>query len=191
MPKKARKAAQPSKRPALRERLLAAGRRLAERGGIEGLGAEAVAREAGLKGGTFARQFPTHSLFLGELMEGFADEVRGTVAKLTLNMAPGLPRMKLAIDSYLAANVQRPALRELVITLRADPAGAEAIRRRILAFMMMMELELKSIKWPRAAAAARLITAAVIEISMAEYEARAPLPEFRSTLYTYLERVPA
>jgi AcrR family transcriptional regulator len=178
----------PSAPAHLRDRLLAAGRRLLERVGADGVTAESVAEEAGLKAGTFQRHFGTPEAFLCALMEAMADEVRASLAKLTLNMPAGLPRMKLAIDSYLAANVERPRLRELVTRLRADPEGARAIQRRIVAFTMMMELELKSLKRPRASATARLLTAAVIETSMAEYEARAPLPDFRATLYTYLER---
>jgi AcrR family transcriptional regulator len=177
-----------ARRTSPRERLLAAGRELLEQRGVGFVTPDTVSTEAGLKPGRFKRAFASNDAFLLELMEILGDEVRDSLAKLTLNMPPGLPRMKLTIDSYLAANVQRPALRELVDTLRTDAAGAEAVRRRVAAFTMMMELELKSVKWPQAAAAARLLTAAIVEISLAEYEAGESLPELRATLYNYLER---
>lgn len=122
-------------------------------------------------------------------MDQLADEVRESVGKMTLNMPAGLGRMKLAIDAYLAANLDRRTLRELVLAMRVEPQGAESIRRRMVAFLMMVELELKSQGVARAPALARLISAAVIETSWAEYEARAPLPEFRRTLYGWLDQV--
>lgn len=177
----------PAVRGASRQRLLDAGLELAQTARLERLTVAGVCARAGLKAATFHRQFASERAFHVELMQLLYGGVRRSIAKLTYNMPAGLPRMKLAIEAFLAANLARPALRQMALELRSDPAGAEVIRRQVLGFMMMMELELKSIGWPRPVPSARLLTAGIVETTLAEYEAGKALPAFRSTLFDYLD----
>ncbi|HEY9545263.1 MAG TPA: hypothetical protein VIR56_04605, partial [Solimonas sp.] len=63
--------------------------------------------------------------------------------------------------------------------------GAAVIRRRIQGFKLMLQLELKTNGWQFPEASARLATAAIIEIGLAESEAGHRLPDLRETLLHY------
>lgn len=180
-------AAAPNDASADRTALLAAGRRLSEQLRLAELSAEAVCAAAGLSVERFHALYPSLTAYHCELLGRLIDDVRDAVARITTNMPGGVARLKLALETYLEANVSRPTLRELLVTLRFDAAGIEVIRKRVSGFRVMMELELRTAQWPRPAATARLLTAAVTDIAQAEQEAGARQSGMRATLFHYLD----
>ena len=100
-------------------------------------------------------------------------------------MPPGRTRLQLALDAYLQALLERPALHALAQRLRFHAEGARLIRQRVSAFNMLLVLELKACGWPRPEVTARLCTAALLETAVAEAEAGYKLPELRSMLGDY------
>lgn len=175
----------------LRSRALLAATRLALRVGDAPLSAADACREAGLPPDSASRLWPEALQFELDLLAALLDEVRDSVAKITSGMPPGLPRLQLAIEAYLEANLARPALRRLGLQLQRHAAGAAILRSRVAGFTLMMEMELKTLHWPHPAASARLFTAALLETAYAEYEARHALPELRGHLFRHLERHPS
>lgn len=170
-----------------RSRLLAAGRRLSDRLRRSELTAQVVCAEAGLPLERFDSIYPSINTYHCELLGLLIDDIRDAVTRITTNMGSGIPRLKLSLETYLEANASRPTLRELLMALRFDPDGIELIRKRVSGFRVMMELELRSARWPRPEITARLLTAAVTDIAQAEQEAGGRVPGLRETLFRYLD----
>lgn len=175
----------PSPNPT-RTQLSQAARRLVEtaRGDI---GAADVAATAGLPITSITETYGDFDALLCELLGQLQDETRDLVARMTLNMPVGRSRLKLAIDTYLQALLERPGVPALAHRLRLHPQGAAVIRQWIRGFNLMLQLELKTNGWQYPEASARLATAAIIDIGRAEAEAGHPLPELRQTLLNYFD----
>ncbi len=171
-----------------RRALLAAAIELARQLPLAALTTTRICQSAGVAASQFAGVWPDPAAFEHELLAALLDEVRDSVAKSTLGMPAGLPRLKLAIEAYLNANGARPTVRALAYKLQAGPAGAAILRSRVAGFTLMMEMELQALHWPRPAAVARLFTAAILEIAYAEHEAGSALPELRETVFHYFDR---
>lgn len=172
---------------AARPALLAAAARLARSQPLTALSPAQVCAEARCTDAEYHATWADAASFERELMTALLDEVRDAVVKTTLGMNAGLPRLKLSIETYLEAHLARHALRELMLRLRADTASAPIVRSRIAGFTLMLEMELKSLRWQRAKATARLFTAAILEIAQAEYESGRAAPDLRATLFRYFD----
>jgi AcrR family transcriptional regulator len=173
---------------ALRERLLAAGRRLADTPGVSVIDEEAICAAASVAPEALRAGFGDLHGFRCALLSTLIDDTRDRVARVTSNMPAGVERLKLALETYLEANIQRPPLRELLSELRFTPAGVDIIRSRVAGFGVMMGVELRALGRPHPEATARLLTAAVTEIAQAEHEAGTRLPAMRGTLLRYLDQ---
>ncbi|WP_154662534.1 hypothetical protein [Solimonas flava] len=169
-----------------RIRLLQAAHRLAGEGGAPPDAAR-IAAAAGMPPSAVDAHFGGFDALQCELLALLYDEVRDLVAKLTLNMPAGRVRLQLAIDTYLQALLDRPALAALTRRLRFHPRGAAILRQRVTGFSLMFQLELKAMGWPFAPQTARLCTAALIETATAEAAAGRRLPELRAALLGYFD----
>lgn len=167
-----------------RIQLLQAARRLLDAGRGE-ISAADVAAAASLPVTSIADTYGDFETMLCELLGQMYDETRELLTRMTLNMPVGRSRLKLSIDAYLQALLERPGLRTLANRLRFHPQGAAVIRQRVRGFNLMLQLELKNNGWRHPEASARLATAAIIEIGLAESAAGQPLPELRETLLNY------
>ncbi|HUP91280.1 MAG TPA: hypothetical protein VM074_03460 [Solimonas sp.] len=174
-----------------RAALLAAGREIAERDGLKALTAARLCTAAKVGERAFKRQYPAMNAFLLDLAEVMLDEARDLTTRLTHNMPAGVGRLKLAMETYLSANQQRPVLREIMRDLRGDDAVEALVKRRLVGFTMMTQLELRRVKWPNAEITARLLTTAALETIFAEFEAGRALPEYRDVMFRYLDSRPA
>ena len=170
--------------PTTKSKLLTAARQLADRGERR-FDTGTLAAAAQLSPSTIERSYADLDLLLCDLLAQMDDEVRDLVAKVTLGMPAGRARLQLALDAYLQALLERPALHALAHRLRFHAEGAALIRRRVSGFNMLLVLELKACGWPHPAATARLCTAALIETAVAEAEAARKLPELRGLLLDY------
>lgn len=151
------------------------------------IGAADVAAAAALPPTSIAQAYGDFDTLLCELLGQMYDEIRDLIARMTLNMPIGRSRLKLSIDAYLQARLERPGLRVLANRLRSHAQGATVIRKRNHGFGLMLQLELKTIGWQDPDASARLVTAAIIDIVVAEGEAGRPLPALRETLLNYFD----
>lgn len=180
-------AATPSGDP-LHARLLAVGRRLVDTPGTTAIDEAAICAAAGMTPAALRDAFGDIETFRCALLASLIDDTRNRVARITSNMPAGIERLKLAIETYLEANVQRPALRGLLSELRFTRAGSDIIRSRVAGFGVMMGVELRALGRPHPEATARLLTAAVTEIAQAEHEAGGRLPAMRAALLRYLDQ---
>ena len=172
---------------AARTRAFAAAARLLREPRETPVSAEQACHQAGLPDDVAAQLWPDPRSFEFDLLAHLLYEVRDSVAKTTLGMPAGLSRLMLAIETYLEANLARPAVRRLALRLQAHPDGAMILRSRIAGFTLMMEMELAALKWPHAAATSRLFTAALLELAQAEHEAGRALAELRMHVYRHFD----
>ncbi|PTU31682.1 hypothetical protein [Stenotrophobium rhamnosiphilum] len=169
-----------------REALVAAGLRLLADGlpSIQ-LSARVVAAEAGLKTPQFNKVFPELPLFLASILRRLSDQVRAETLQAIGRKAPSRDLVRKAITAYLDAILRRPALPEISLAMRADPACQEVTRERINSMVMLGTLQLKMAGVPNYEGLGRLGMAMLFEIANAEFEARRALPEYRLTLDAY------
>lgn len=169
--------------------LAAARRRLAAGESAAALQAETLAAEAGVvwADGGYVDLDALRCDLLQDLMDSAREEATGA----TEGLPAGLDRLRLALHSYLDASFKRPALREMTLLLQTHPQGRDISRRRVNGFSVILRMELLSAGVVEATAIARLLTAMALETSLAEYEARRRLPEWRDILDAYLKRLRA
>jgi AcrR family transcriptional regulator len=174
---------------AVRAALVAAGLRVLAQIPPDALTAEAVADAAGVEPACFMQHFASMPDFLCATLAQLSDRVRDKVARIMTNMPPGLPRLQLAVETYLEASRHTPLLRSLSLHLRGDARYVEFLRRRVAGFSLMMELELRALRHPLPAETARLLTAAAMEVGAAEQSSGMRQPALRSTWLRYCETV--
>lgn len=169
-----------------REALLAAGLRLLT-GGLSAaqLTPRGIAAEAGLKTAQFNKVFPEYAQYQAGILRRLSDQVRAETLQAIGRKAPSKDLIRKAIAAYLDAVLARPALSEIALATRADPACQEVNRERVNSMVMLGTLQLKMAKIPNYEGIARLGMAMLFEIANAEFEARRALPEYRLTLDAY------
>ncbi|MDD3763464.1 MAG: hypothetical protein PHP86_09265 [Nevskiales bacterium] len=171
-------------------RLLQAGRRLAGRSGAAHFDRTDICDEAGLPPETVDAAFGDYARFECALLGALLDDVRDTVARVTTNMAPGIPRLKLSIETYLESSLMQPAISAMARRHRNSRSGEAVLRARIAGFTLMMELELCAIGWPHPSETAQLFTQVVLDIAAAEAEARRRQLGLREVLFGYFRSGP-
>ncbi|HEY1077479.1 MAG TPA: hypothetical protein VGE51_12375 [Fontimonas sp.] len=174
-----------------RQQLLATGRRLAatHRRRAE-LTRAVVCAQAGVTPEAFAALYGSDEAFHCDLLAALLDDLRDTVTRATAGMPPGIPRLKMAVETYLEAQARQPTLCELRDSLHVCSDGAQALARHRSGFGMMVALELKASDWPEHQAAGPLLAAAIAEVARAERQDTQPMPGLRETLYRYLDHLP-
>lgn len=168
------------------EALLAAGLRLLT-GGLPAaqLTPRAVAAEAGLTAAQFKKIFPTYPQYQAGILRRLSDQVRAETLQAIGRKAPSSDLIRKAITAYLDAILARPALSEIALATRAEPACQEVNRERVNSIVMLGTLQLKMAKIQNHEGIARLGMAMLFEIAHAEFEARRALPDYRLTLDAY------
>lgn len=173
-----------------RDRLTAAARRrLAAGESAAALNAETLASEAGIAWADAG--YADLDALRCDLLQDLMDAAREESTRATEGMPAGLDRLRLALHCYLDASFKRPALREMTLLLQTHPQGRDISRRRVNGFSLLLRMELLSAGVVDASPIARLLTTMALETSLAEYEARRRLPEWREILDAYLNRLRA
>lgn len=169
-----------------RESLLAAGLRLLAAGlPAAQLSPRGIAREASLRTAQFNKHFPDFSLYLAGILRRLSEQVRAETLHAIGRKPPSRELIRKAITAYLNAVLARPALPEITLATRANPACQEVTRERVNSMVMLATLQLKMAEIPNYEGLARLGMAMLFEIAHAEFEARRALPEYRLTLDAY------
>ncbi len=174
---------------AVRSALIAAGLRVLATIPPGKLTSDAVVLEAGIDSASFAHHFDSTSDLLCAALALLSDRVRDKVTRIMTNMPPGLPRLQVAVETYLEASRNNSLLRTLSLHLRSDPHYVEFLRSRVAGFSLMMELELRTLKHPFPADTARLLTAAAMEVGATETLAGQRQPALRDAWLRYCETV--
>ena len=179
--------AKPAKaKPDSREILLAAGLRLLARGlPASQLTPKGVAAEAGVTPATLTRSFPRFPGYMAGILRRLSEEVRAETLEAIGRKPPGPELIRQAITTYLDAVLRRPALPEISLTMRSDPACLKAVKDRMDSLIMLATLQLKMAGFRNPEGLGRLGIAMLFEIAHTEYEARRALPEFRQTIDAY------
>lgn len=168
------------------EALLAAGLRMLAGGQTAAqLTPRAIAAEAGLKTAQFNQLFPEYARYQAAILRRLSDQVRAETLQAIGRKTPSKDLVRKAIAAYLDAILARPALSEIALATRAEPACQEVNRERVNSMVMLGMLQLKMAKIHNYEGIARLGMAMLFEIAHAEFEARRALPEYRLTLDAY------
>lgn len=170
----------------IRVRLSQAARQLVDADGAR-VSATAVATAAALPQQSIAQNFGDFDTLLCELLGQLYGEARHEIVRATANMVSSRSRLKLIIDVYLQALLQRPGLQALGLRLRFHPRGSAVVRQNLHGLTLLLQIELKSLGWAQPAATARLAAAAIVGISLAEAAAGRALPDLRDTLLGYYD----
>lgn len=174
----------------LRQRLLGAGPQLTGRHAFAELSGELIASAAGLGVEQFAESFPSVVAYVDALQEQFLDEVRNRVIKVTTETVPGLLRMKLATESYLATCIEYRGLRGWFIEARLRPELSDSLRRRNQIYGVVIGSEFSHLGWPAPQAAARLYLAMINEAATLEQRAGQARTDVREVLWDFLDGGP-
>lgn len=175
--------------PDTRAALLDAGLRLLA-GGMpsDRLNPRDIAAEAGLKTPQFERAFPEFSDYIAGVLRRLSEEVRAETLRAIGRKTPGRELIRQGIAAYLDAILQRPALPEITLAMRAHPTCQQVTRERMGSMVMLATLQLKMAGVPNSEGLGRLGMAMLFEIAHAEFEARRALPEYRRTFDGFFVR---
>lgn len=154
-----------------RERLLAAGAAIAERDGLAGLTAAAVAREAGLAKSSFYVYFSDREALIDALHQAFYTSVNGAITEAVAGLSPGRELLLAAIDAYLDVCLAHRAVKALVFETRAQPSLTTTIEAREELFARLAEPSMRTIGLTPSAVTARLVVALTSETALVEMEA--------------------
>ncbi|MGH8529419.1 MAG: TetR/AcrR family transcriptional regulator [Nevskiales bacterium] len=174
-----------------RAALLEAGLYLAERMPLAQVNGALIAQAAGLAPHEFEQQFTDLDQYLLILQERFMDDLRSRVVQATAQTAPGVERLKCAIETYLDVCLEHFPLRAWLVEKRYTNAViGEALRQRNRGYVHLITHELGAMGWRHASEAARLLMAMSQEASLAEHQARRKLPDYRAALADFLSGPP-
>lgn len=186
---KPRKRRAQASRDELRRRLVDAGDRLLLSGiPISALTPKRLSLMAGVELDEVSACYPDFKDYLTDLFTFLLDEVRDITVEATATQKPGIERMWRGIEVFLDARLDRPAIHELSRRLQGYAPAAKLSRSRNHGFVRIFSIEFASAGWPDAQECGHLTTALVSETVQAEHEVGRRLPEYRSTLRSFLTR---
>lgn len=180
----------PLQAPDDRTALLSAARALLARGSrAAALTPEVLARSAGLTPEGFRAIYPEPAAFQADLLRLLLDEARDAATTAVASHSADALGLKRGLEAYLDCHLRQPALRELLALLRDQPEAQDMVQRRVAGFYRVLQVGFSALHATYPLASAQLVTALVVETSQAEYDAHAPLPALRETLYAYVDRL--
>lgn len=171
---------------ATRERLLAAGLRLAHGGALATVRVDDVVDDAGVAKGTFYVHFPTREDFLVALHSRFHDSLAQRIDLAIAGHAPGMRRLLRGSLAYLDGCCERHGIKAMLLGARAEPAIQQAVTAQNARFALLGAAEFKAAGWPAPQQAARLWVGMVAEAAIAEADAGRKLPALRQALGHFL-----
>lgn len=133
----------------------------------------------------FKDYFSDLPAFQRELCTLLFASAREAVIAATTGLSSGLEQMRTAFISYLDYNLQHPALQELAHHIQYQPPGWELLQRMELGVAMVVQADLEAMNASLRAARAQLLTAMVVSIVRAEFQAGKKLPGLREVLVDY------
>lgn len=129
--------------------------------------------------------FPDFAVFQRELCALLFADAREAIIEATAGIGSGLKQLTTAFVAYLDYNLKHSALQELAHHIQHDPQGWELLQRMELGVSLVAQADLDAMNATLRSARARLLTALVVAVVRAEYQARRPLPDLRDALLDY------
>lgn len=169
-----------------RASLLSAGARIAERDGLRGLTAAAVAQEARLAKGSFYVYFADREALIDALHQEFYAQVNDAVASAIDGLPAGRELLLAAVEAYLDVCLANHAVKALVFETRAQPNLTITVEQRERLFARSAEESMQTIGLIPAAITARLLVALTSEVALIEMEAGRKMPSARRAIHTML-----
>lgn len=174
-----------------RDALIEAGVAVAERDGLAGLSAAAVAREAGVAKGTFYIYFDDRDSFIDGLHQRFYVHVSEAVSLAVERLVPGRELLLAAIYAYLDVCLQHGAVKALVFETRAQGNLTTTMQDREALFARLAQPSIRAMGMRSTAVTARLLVALTSEAALIEMEAARRVPGVRGAIRELLARAPA
>jgi hypothetical protein len=170
----------------MKEQILRAAQQLIGRGSTPSrLRADDLVASGACSAEQFGQAFPDVATFQRELCAQLFAQARAAVIEATTGIDNGLPQLKRAFETYLDYNLREPALQELAHHVQETAAGLELLQRMELGVALVVQADLDAMNATLRRARARLLTALVVTVVRAEYQARKKLPDLREALMDY------
>ncbi len=167
--------------------LLAASQTLAERYTLAELSPARISAAAAVDVAHFDAAFDGVLAYVEALQQQFMTGLRDRIVKVTAGTDPGLLRVKLASEAYLAGCLEQRRLRGWLIEARTQPLLANGLRRQNQVYWMLVGSELSALGWRHPQAAARLFLAMINEASVVEHRAGQAVDSVREALWDFLD----
>lgn len=171
----------------MRESLLDAGLRVAERTGLGWLTLDQVVAEAKVAKGSLLHHFGDRAGYLLALHRRFHDRLLEEITAVWNGLPPGRERLLRGAVTYLDACLQHRGVRALLLEARAEPQIAAEVLARNADFARRVEADVRTLGWPDPAESARLWVAMVAEAAIVEFAAGGRRAGVRRALNHFLD----
>jgi AcrR family transcriptional regulator len=169
-----------------RTRLLKAAPALAADVGYDELSIARLCEAAGVAVPLFKTVFGDLPHYVEALQTQFLDQMRRRLIRVTDGSAPGLLRIQLGSESYLAYNLETAALRRWLLAARGQPRILRAVQQQSQAYGLMLAAEFRVAGRTNSIQLARLYIAMLNEVASVELRTGRQ-PEFRDALWHFLQ----
>jgi TetR/AcrR family transcriptional repressor of nem operon len=173
-----------------REQLLKAGSTVAEREGLAGLSIASVTAEAGVAKGTFYVHFADREGFVDALHQRFYARVSEAVTRAVSDLAPGVERLLVGIETYLDTCLEHHAIKALILESRTGGNLTTTVEQREELFARLAEPSLAAMGLGDPGIAARLFVAMTSEAALIELQAGRRVAGVRDTIRELAQNPP-
>ena len=171
----------------MRETLLDAGLRVAERTGLGWLTLDLVVAEAKVAKGSLLHHFGDRAGYLLALHRRFHDRVLDEVGEASKGLPPGRERLLRGATTYLDACLRHRGVRALLLEARAEPQIAAEVLARNAEIARRVLPDVRALGWPDPAETGRLWVAMVAEAALVEFAAGGRRAAVRRALEHFLD----
>jgi TetR/AcrR family transcriptional regulator, transcriptional repressor for nem operon len=171
-----------------RAALLSAGLALAETGSLAATSVDHVVRAAGVSKGTFYVHFADRAAYLAALHRAFYAEVGTRIGAALSAHQPGADRLRAGASAYLDTCLDARGVKAMLLDIRSEPAIADQVRENVAGFAAIVTADFAALGAPAPAPAARLFTAMVQEVALAELQGGGADEDLRAALWRFSTR---
>src|SRR5262245_58172764 len=171
----------------MREALLDAGLRVAERTGLGWLTLDQVVAEAKVAKGSLLHHFRDRAGYLLALHRRFHDRVLEELGAAADGLPPGRERLLRGATTYLDACLEHRGIRALLLEARAEPQIAAEVLARNAQIARRVVPDVRALGWPDPPETARLWVAMVAEAALVEFAAGGRRAPVRRALEHFLD----
>lgn len=136
----------------------------------------------------FTRCFPSPQSFQLELAQLFFGDARNAVIRETEGLQPGLQQISAAFLCYLDHNLNHPELQEIAHHIQYTHEGWDLLMRMQAGVALIVQADLQAMNAHYRSARGQLLTAMVVAVVRAEYQAKKKLNDLREALLDYCQR---
>jgi AcrR family transcriptional regulator len=157
-------------------------KRLLAESGPSAISVNQIVAEAGIAKGSFFHHFKDRTSFLVFLHDSFHQRVAAEIEQAVKDMPHGAPRIWKGSLAYLDFCFREKGVRALLFEARTEADVWRRIKKRNLAFVSMLEPDLRAAGAHDPEISARFWLSLLVEAALMESDAGAVLPPARSKL---------